>query len=317
MTEMKGRLLKIFVLTLGGILLFGSEASAQFSGNGLFKDNAFGQQYNNDTSDQSDSVDVLFSLKDYFQGLAHKKEQPVGAVAGGSILFVGGMQIYNKDYWKLPILYGGIGAGLGMGFHYNSIYKKSLNTETPDSKAKLYSTLCFVGAGAFYWGGFLDGVISFEPDKWPHPGKATIYSILLPGLGQIYNHEIWKLPLYWGGMATAAHFYIDNRMNYQRFRDIYNLASDPESGYSGPYTAQQALYYRNIYRRYRDYSMLAIAAVYLLQIIDANVFSYMHNFEVDDNLALDIRPTVIAPESSLAFGSSQNPAMGLTLGLTF
>lgn len=314
---MKGKSLKISVLLLMGILISSQWANAQFSGNGLFKDGAFGQSYNNDQTSESDSAEVLFSIKDYFKGLGHKMEQPIGAVAGGSAIFVGGMQIYNKDYWKLPVIYGGIGAGLGFGFHYNDIYKKSVDAGNPDNKAKLYSTLCFVGAGAFYWGSFMDGVICYKPNEWPHHGKATMYSILCPGLGQIYNHEIWKLPLYWGGMATAVHFYLDNKLNYERFRDIYNQATDPESGYSGPYTDQQALYYRNIYRRYRDYSMLAIAVVYLLQVIDANVFSYMHNFEVDDDLSLDIRPTVITPDCSIAYGAARNPAMGLSLGVKF
>lgn len=310
-------LLKIFFAVTGILFLSGNRADAQFSGNGMFKDGAFGQSYNNDPANPKDSAEVLFSLKDYFQGLGHKKTVPIGAVAGGSMVFVGGMQIYNKDYWKLPLVYGGIGAGLGGGFYFNNRYKQSVKAEAPDDKAKLYSTLCFVGAGLFYWGSFMDGVICYQPSKWPHAGKATLFSILVPGLGQIYNHEIWKLPLYWGGMATALHFYLDNKLNYERFRDIYNIASDPKSEVKVPYTAQQALYYRNIYRRYRDYSMLAIAAVYLLQIIDANVFSYMHNFEVDDNLSLDIRPTVIAPESSFAIGTASQPAMGLTLGVNF
>ena len=305
------RLLPVIGVVLVLSCFLAAPASAQF------KEEAFSQKYNSDIANQKDSVEALFSFKEYFGALAHKNEMKIGTSFAGSIVFIGGQQIYNKDYWKLPIIYGGIGAGLGFGFHFNSQYKKSVENGTPDDKSKLLSTLCFAGAGVFYWGSFMDGVICYKPNDWPHHGKATLYSILCPGLGQIYNHEIWKLPFYWGGMATALHFYLDNKMNSERFRDIYNLSSDPESGYSGPYTSQQALYYRNIYRRYRDYSMLAIAVVYLLQVIDANVFSYMHNFEVDDNLALDIRPTVIAPDNSVAYGPAQNPAMGLTLGVKF
>ena len=89
--------------------------------------------------------------------------------------------------------------------------------------------------------------------------------------------------------------------------------------YDGPITADQALYYRNIYRLYRDYSVLAIALVYLLQVIDANVFSYMHNFEVSNDLALKMEPVVGIPDFQLAYGgpSSNNIALGVRLGLRF
>ena len=32
-------------------------------------------------------------------------------------------QIYNKQYWKLPILYGTMGTAIGLAIHQNSIYK--------------------------------------------------------------------------------------------------------------------------------------------------------------------------------------------------
>ena len=163
----------------------------------------------------------------------------------------------------------------------------------------------------------MDGVINFKPSEYPHPGKATLYSLLVPGLGQIYNREYWKLPIYLGAIGFAVHLYADNRANYLRFRDIYIQASD--KSYSGPISAQQALYYRDVYRRYRDYSVLAIAALYVLQVIDANVFSYMHNFEVDDDIALKVAPAVIIPDNQFASitPTSQPAAFGLRLGLNF
>ncbi len=32
-------------------------------------------------------------------------------------------QIYNKQYWKLPILYGTVGAGLALFIHENKVYR--------------------------------------------------------------------------------------------------------------------------------------------------------------------------------------------------
>ena len=280
---------------------FCADASAQF------KTEAFSQQYNDDPASAADSTDVLFSFKDYFAGLRHEKELKIGTMTGGSALVIGGSQIYNKQAWKLPIVYTAIAAPLGAGIY--------LNTTGRHDAAKY----CFIGAGVAYWATLMDGVINFRPNDYPHPGTATLYSLLVPGLGQIYNREYWKLPIYLGAIGFAYHYYLDCRTNFLRFRNIYLEATDPEVAYTGPITADQALYDRNVYRRYRDYSLLAIAALYLLQVIDANVFSYMHNFEVDDELALKVAPTVILPQNQFALANpvSQSAAFGLKLGLNF
>lgn len=297
------RYFHVFALTLAAILMC-VNASAQF------REEAFSQQYGGNSTGQKDSVEAVFSFKEYFGGLRHKNDMKVGTMFTGSTVFIGGSQIYNKQYWKLPIVYGTIGAGLGAGIYFSS---------KDNSKAATWS---FVGAGLAYWGALMDGVINYKPDDYPDAGKATLYSLLLPGLGQIYNKEYWKLPLYLGGLGAAFHYYSDFNRNFQRFRNIYIEASTAENGeYDGPISAEQALYYRNIYRRYRDYSILAIAAVYLLQVIDANVFSYMHDFEVTDDLSLRMEPVVSLPDCRLAMSSpnfvTPNMALGMRVALHF
>jgi len=297
--------LRKFILTLfvtaACAVLTGVDASAQF------KTEAFTQQYNDDPAAAADSTDRLFSLKEYFGGLRHENEIKIGTMTAGSAVFIGGSQIYNRQYWKLPIVYGAIGGSLGAGLILNA----------KDNKKA--ATWCFIGAGAAYWATLMDGVINYRPNDYPHPGTATLFSLFVPGLGQIYNREYWKLPIYLGAMGFAVHYYLDCRTNYERFRNIYLQAADPEVEYNGPISADQALYYRNVYRRYRDYSVLAIAALYLLQVIDANVFSYMHNFEVDDDISLRVAPAMILPEYQIASVKpvSQQAAFGLRLGISF
>ena len=163
----------------------------------------------------------------------------------------------------------------------------------------------------------MDGVVNFPTDNPHHPGKATLYSILLPGLGQAYNGEYWKIPIYWGVLIGTVHYYETNTVNYKRFKRIHHEATSPESTYTGNISAQTALYYRDVYRRYRDWSVVSIAAAYLLQVIDANVFSYMQDFEVSDDIAMQIRPTVITPDTQYALNTTAPSAFGVSLGLRF
>ena len=279
------------------LVLSALSASAQF------RSEAFQQQYTDENSPGKDSTDVMFSFKECFAGLGRRQPIKIGTMFAGSLVFIGGEQIYNRQYWKLPIVYSAIAGPLGAGIY--------LNTQGRHEAAKY----CFIGAGVAYWATLMDGVISYRTDKYPLPGKATLYSLLLPGLGQAYNGEFWKIPIYVGGLGAAYYFYDSNNINYQRYRRIYKEATNKEVQYTGPITAEQALYYRDVFRRYRDYSVLAIALVYLLQVIDANVFSYMHDFEIVDDMAMSVKPSVIMPDTQLAFNPS--PAFGISVGFKF
>lgn len=292
---MKKPVLRILVI-LFCIVASSVNASAQF------RAEAFKQNYNDNAAAATDTTGQIFSFKEYFGGLSHKREARVGTLFAGSAVLVGGYQIYNKDYWKLPIIYGGIAAGITGGIISGKQGKQ------------LQSTCFYVGAGLMYWGALLDGVISYKPNDYPQPGKATLYSILVPGLGQAYNGEYWKIPIYTGIMIGGIHFWIDNSRNFQRFRNIcIEISENPE--YKGPYTYENAKYYRDEYRKMRDYSILVTFGGYLLQIIDANVFAYMHNFNVSDDLSMSIGPTVIQPD--LQYACSPAAAPGIGMGLSF
>ena len=299
-----------------------------------FKEKAFTQTYN-DTSvrtSAADTSDKLFSFKELFGGLAHKQDLRIGTMLGGSIFMPGASQIYNRQYWKLPIIYGSLGALAGTGGYYLHRYNVSKkNYEAAlanipefatdvnispgiDYRAKQTGTWLLVGAGIVYWATLLDGAINYKPTEHPHPGRATVYSLLLPGLGQAYNGEYWKIPIYWGCLIGSAHFLYTNNVNYQRFKRIYTESY--QEGYNGPVTQSQAQYYRDVYRRYRDYSVVALVGFYLLQVIDANVFAYMHDFEVSDDISMRVEPAVIAPDNAYAMNVGEN-AIGFRIGLRF
>ena len=317
--------LKRTYLVLFFLAAFASSAGAQF------REEAFQQNYNNpnDTTARKDTIDKMFSMKEYIGGLRHKNQLKIGTMFAGSTVFIGGEQSYNRQYWKLPVIYGGLGATVGLGIHYRKKYNRSVDafdaayaldpetTLTVDKHSKDMSTWLFAGAGLLYWSTLMDGVINYRSDLHPHPGKSTIYSILMPGLGQAYNGEYWKIPIYWGGLVASVHYYNLNNTNYLRYKRIYNEATDPESTTKPPISADAALYYRDVFRRWRDYSIVAILGVYLLQIIDANVFAYMQDFDVSDDLSMHIAPAVITPETTYAMRHTPFAPTGYGLSVGF
>ena len=295
----KSLLVVLFTALLVPAVLHGQARDDQF------KKDAFTQNYADTSKQAKTDSSQLFSFRQYFGSLAHKRPGQIQNLTMGSAVFVGGGQIYNRQYWKLPVIYGGIGAGVGMGLHFNNQYKN-----TGDEKFKKYSTLSYLGAGLVWWGSLMDLNVNFKADRKPDPGKATIYSILFPCLGQVYNGEYWKIPIYWGAMAGGAYYYKTNRKNYERYKWIFDQANSTEEGVEKPpVTAENAKYYRDVFRRYRDYSILATALFYVVQVVDANVFAYMQDFEMDDDISLRVEPTVITPE----FASAPGLGLGLTL----
>lgn len=337
------RILTYVIAALACLTLFSMNAHAQF------KEEAFQQTYNEpgDTTALSDSVDKMFSFKEWGRGLAHKQTIKIGTMFTGSVFAPGTAQIYNKDYWKLPVIYGGIGALAGTGGYYlhkynrskkaydrfladKTAYETEFGTQYPyktpvvNHSAKKTGTWLLAGAGLMYWGSLMDGVICYESETEPNPGRATLYSALLPGLGQIYNGELFKVPIYWGGLLISTHLLINNNTNYLRFKRIHNLATSPDPEVSGdiPISGETAKWYRDVYRRYRDYSIVATVLVYLLQVIDANVFAYMHDFEVTDEISMNVEPAIISPYNDYALNTvpssaSGNNAVGMRIGLRF
>ena len=271
-----------------------------------------------DTTAVTDSLQG-FSIRRLVRGYAGRDTLTPGYMLLGTAIIPGAGQIYNHDYWKVPVIYAGIGTGVAGAILSNRQYQ-----QTGEEKYKYLRTAGYITAGLFYLGQMLDATVCYKTEvRVPVPAKSTIYSLLLPGLGQANNGDWWKIPIWTGGLIGCGYAYHFNDMQYRRFRYIAQVDSNREtSGYTGAITADQAKVYRDSYRRYRDYSILATLLVYALNVIDANVFAYMADFDVNDNIAwLEVQPALIQPITpqlaSFDGNAFSNPAVGFNLQLSF
>lgn len=126
------------------------------------------------------------------------------------------------------------------------------------------------------------------------PKKAMIYSALLPGAGQIYNKKYWKAPVVWAGFAVFGYFINQNNREYKRFRKAYNYSVDTLTSTVSEFpNADPALLAneRDIYRKWRDLSIILTVGWYALNIIDANVDAHLFEFNVNDVATLRWEPT--------------------------
>ncbi len=253
-------------------------------------------------------------------------------------------QIYNKQYWKLPILYGTLGTSIGLAAHFGSRHKplkKELDAmfENGMSRTEEMNLLqrrkirentkkqifMFTAAASYLY--FLgDAAMNYATNDVSDVKKATTLSLIFPGAGQAYNKSYWKVPIVLGGMASMVYVIDWNNRGFKRFKTAHALRADfdqhPENypegvskdEFRGRYSATFLKNLRDSYRRNRDLSILITAGVYIFQAIDAHVDAHLKDFDISDNLTVELDPMFDYQYTQIG---GADPVFGFNLNLTF
>jgi hypothetical protein len=164
----------------------------------------------------------------------------------------------------------------------------------------------------------------------PTPRRAVIYSAIFPGLGQAYNRQFWKIPIVFGGFAgityaiswnggyfrdyQAAFMDIrDGNPDTNRWHNFLPYGRDPatiDEQWFGRLLEQR----RDLYRHYRDLSIILAFGLYLLVMIDAYVDARLFDFSMSRDLSMRLSPTVINQNSN---SRNRNAAYGFQWSFSF
>lgn len=167
-------------------------------------------------------------------------------------------------------------------------------------------------------------VSTFVPD----PMKALWYSVLFPGLGQIYNRKYWKLPILYGGFIGLTYAITWNSSKYSEYSLAYRdiTGNDPnaksymdffppgtkEEDIDKPNLTQQLKRKKDYFRNNRDLSLLFVILVYGLGVLDAYVDASLFHFDMSPNLSMKMEPAVIQGSNRVT-----DLALGLNLSIRF
>ena len=142
-------------------------------------------------------------------------------------------------------------------------------------------------------------------------------SAALPSLGQFYNRRYWKPPIIYAALGVSIYFLVDNQLKFMEARNSYrarlNIAGFTVAPKYTNLSAEQILADRDFYRTNRDYSIIAIAAVYALNVIDAAVDAHLRTFDVGDDLSMKIRPSFRFNTATAQNGFAPTPGIAWTL----
>jgi hypothetical protein len=131
-----------------------------------------------------------------------------------------------------------------------------------------------------------------------NPRKALLYAAVAPGLGQIYNKKYWKLPLVYGGFYLIGVQINKFNVIYAEYKGhlFYNLENNlgAQTGLN-PNVNRTTSQLRRIVdkaRRERDFWVIMMGGMYLLQIVDAHVDAHLKEFDLNPDLKVRLEPTM-------------------------
>ncbi|HPE43133.1 MAG TPA: DUF5683 domain-containing protein [Bacteroidales bacterium] len=155
--------------------------------------------------------------------------------------------------------------------------------------------------------------------KKPHsPHKATIYSAILPGLGQAYNRKYWKIPVVYAGIGTIYYFASTNGKMYRKAREAYNYVSSEsdypiDNDFVDKYSAEDLQSIRDYYRRNMELSWVVMGLWYVVNIIDATVDAHFFDYDISEDLSLRVEPIITHDQ---LYGEIPHSYAGMQAGLS-
>ena len=191
----------------------------------------------------------------------------------------------------------------------DSLKGRSVQVLTPDSLVQLVP----------------DSVINLNKSKKfvPVPRTATLLA-LIPGGGQIYNRDYWKLPIIYLGIGGGLYAFHLNSVKYNdylsAYKSFYNLdENSPTYGQvlpgitsdstrtvrirnlfatSSEYkqgNLDQIKRGKNYWRRNKNLSIVVAVLIYGLTIIETNVAAHLKTFDLTDDISMHVEPKIQQP----------------------
>jgi hypothetical protein len=146
--------------------------------------------------------------------------------------------------------------------------------------------------------------------------RATMYSAILPGAGQVYNKKYWKVPIVYAAIGIPAYLYFYNKNYYNQAQYALVVTINGSTGDSLDNVAPEfkpfvktgstnaIINARDEARKNQDYSVLFFLLFYGLNIVDATVDAHLKDFNVSSDLSFQIKPMILP---------GPTPSAGITL----
>lgn len=141
----------------------------------------------------------------------------------------------------------------------------------------------------------------FQPDA----KRAGLYSALIPGFGQLYNRQYWKMPIVYAALGTTLYFVINSNNEYQRYRKAYisrlSDGANSKDEFMGILETPAIKTYQDEAKQNMDMMTVFTVIAYAGQILEAISGAHLKNFDISKDLSMQVRP-VLTPLNTIGVG---------------
>ena len=145
------------------------------------------------------------------------------------------------------------------------------------------------------------------------PGKSLLFSLIIPGAGQIYNKSYLRVPFVWAAVGGMGYVMVNTQRQYNCFREAYVDKIDGRTVTLEKYCSNKDGYvpfttisperlnnseaatirrYRDQSNVYRQWAIVGFTVVWLANGVDAFVDAHLKDFDIDEDLSIDIGPKI-------------------------
>ncbi len=249
-------------------------------------------------------------------------------------------QAYNKQLYKVPIYPGVMLLSFSAHLRYIKLfdgYSEELaklssplvNTSgdralrnayrVKQEQSRKIANASLAMGGFFYVANVIDayasaGIKNKKVEGQHSPLLSAYRSAAFPGLGQLYNKQYWKAPVFWAALAGTGFFVTYTYQRRKCYGDVYlnrvryNYVDEDllDQCFSNPNRVRNSpdsefLRLREFHKKNYERALIAMGAVYLLNIADAMVYGHLKNFDIDDNLDLSVKPVFHYQPNDVSF----------------
>jgi len=114
------------------------------------------------------------------------------------------------------------------------------------------------------------------------PGRSALYSLVIPGGGQLYNKKYWKVPIAWGIDGALGYYLWSQNSQYNFYNDRYQNALATGDTQAANVNREQ----RNIFRRSREFAWMYMVLGHLLVSMDAYVDRHLLEFDISPDISV-------------------------------
>lgn len=148
------------------------------------------------------------------------------------------------------------------------------------------------------------------------PSRAGLYSLIIPGAGQIYNKKYWKAPIVWGVVGYFGYVAVKSNIERKAMYKAYEcmLISD-----SCTFTIKNAnntetiITDDKVMRNYLDAkkstnqnNWVIFSVVYLVQVLEAYIDRHLIDFDLNPNLSFNSSITPDFKGFGISYSLNQN-----------